>query len=856
MIEIGVRHLYGFVKQRSKYFKSLNDDFGKTEFFADNIQRLLLFTRDSKINPEQLNVFLNNQENGIIYAYFEENRLELLYSMFKLLVSDAMDYDELKSVLKQIYKNVMERDNSLSLLFEVSTVKLFLLFYISNRDRIHSKTEFHKHLTTLRNALVEIRNEICTYNMFNRDFHTSYLDKSYIFPSLDFISSWETIGERVHSFSFPFSLFKELVGFFNTASSLDKELDIIDYFENRTIWSVDDIMKPVHSIYLPFIREEVRSIILKTIAKKSKQTRDYLLKEKDDLDRQILQIKNDVTTGLSSFSTELTAEINDSLKYPINPSIVNKLNSNVIDFNRNAMGNLLMANKLSERFAAFQKKSIKNEQIRNITYEQLIEIYYQNQTVEKNEVFLSMLCYNDYRGRLHEFFDKYKPYIIKLAKKCFDDLKKDIELTKTPFAEQELELIQNLFSGARFQKKFNIDFVESAYREIMDNLVYDLVVHLLVSSVKVVNEEYAKEDLRRRKEAIYISTNLVPKGNFYIFNNVGEVNPQTKSIEDMDETEISKIIQNNFTRVVSSLVYDVRGSTFMSSRLNNSDKQKFIMKKFQNTVIPVIKNNNGIPLKETGDGGICVFCNNSKDLYRNIYKESVSSKNVHIRHSIATGTDIILKEYNQAGQQAVSCSRKLLENAEKFIKDNYINYREWFFDVQERKVMHEGIEYALLPPEFKSLFRMGIGISSGIAGKDMTMGINAFGDIDVYGINVNEAKLLSNGKDPNASVVIIDHVTLFNMLLNSDYFEFDESFYGLDSLFKSSKIFSSVIRAEDAFIIENAKIRYHALYFPLSTDKDQSIQYKKLPERILMDGSGKLYCENVEVKILYQVDIL
>jgi len=289
----------------------------------------------------------------------------------------------------------------------------------------------------------------------------------------------------------------------------------------------------------------------------------------------------------------------------------------------------------------------------------------------------------------------------------------------------------------------------------------------------------------------------------------------------------------------------------MSSKLNNAEKQKYIMKNSNNLINNTIKNNFGLPLKETGDGGIAIFCSNSKEIYRTLFKESVSSKNVLIRHSIATGSDLIIKESATSSIESLKCSQKLVESAEQFIKDNYINYREWFFDVQEKKLIHEGIEYALLPPEFKSLFRVGVGIASGIVNRDVNISINAFGDIDIYGITINEAKIFSGGKDPSSSIILVDHPTLFSAIINSNYIEIQN---GKDLKINEDYL-EKILNFEKSFIVENFKIRFYGVYYPLKKNKDQVVDTNVKIDNIFIDDNGKIFYNDEEIKFLYQVEI-
>lgn len=852
--ELTYEQLLGLVEFRSKYVSTLQDEFGKKDAFNQNVQRVMLLAKRKKVNADCLEPFVNFQDTGQIYLFFNEAKFEMLRSLFKLLLSHSIDIVELKSQLKQLYKNFAERSSRFTLLFELSVIKTFIIVYNENKEHLSDRKDvFSDSLGKLRDILVEIRNEIYSYNMFNRDFHSKILDKALILPNPEFTDSWETLREKISHFSFPYRYFIDLVKIFNTAASLDKELDIIDYFEGRTVWSVDDILRPEHVNYMPFLREEVKEIILKTISKKSRQTKDYLFKEKEDLDKQIFQLKTDMLEGLNQFNSDVSSEVNENVKFPMDIGIINKLNSFIIDFNRNLMANVIMGGKLMERFSLFQKKMVKNEQARNITFQQYLEILKQQNSIEPSEIFLSILIFNDYSEDFSLFFEKYKPQIMRVAKSTFETLKKEHAEKQSKEAEDDISLMQNLFLGTGFQKKFNYQFIKDKFTEIMESITNDLMIYLLIDSIRLYNFQQFKDPVKKKKESLYASFNLIPKKRFLYCNSSGDIYPDSYKLENIQANELNSVITNNYSKIVSTLVYDIRGSSFMSAKLNNAEKQKFIMKKFQNSINNVIKSAGGIPVKETGDGGIVIFTANSREIYRNLFKESISSKNVHIRHSIASGAEILLKETGNAALESVRCSSKMAAAAEAFIKDNFINYREWFFDVHEKKVIHEGIEYALLPPEFKSLFRIGIGISGGIVNRDINLSINAFGDIDLYGTNVNEAKMFSGGKDPTSSVIVIDHTTLFNMILNADYFDITTDIFP-DGSRHNEEIFRDLISGRNDLNIENAKFRYYALYLPMNKEKNESLIFDKKIKGLTIDSNGKLFFEGSEAKILYQLE--
>jgi hypothetical protein len=187
-------------------------------------------------------------------------------------------------------------------------------------------------------------------------------------------------------------------------------------------------------------------------------------------------------------------------------------------------------------------------------------------------------------------------------------------------------------------------------------------------------------------------------------------------------------------------------------------------------VIQAIKQHGGYVVKDTGDGGLAWFGDNGPELYEKSYKEVVTGRGARLRHSISSGAEAVMVPSLDSARQSLDCACALLTLAEKFIQDNFTNYRDWFREAKEREILVEGMTYAVLPPEFKALFRIGVGVASGEPGRDVHLALNAMGDMDLCGVLVNNASLYSNGRDPDHSMVLADHATCLNLLLNSDRF--------------------------------------------------------------------------------------
>lgn len=133
----------------------------------------------------------------------------------------------------------------------------------------------------------------------------------------------------------------------------------------------------------------------------------------------------------------------------------------------------------------------------------------------------------------------------------------------------------------------------------------------------------------------------------------------------------------------------------------------------------------------------------------------------------------------ESGRIAVACATEMLLFSEKFIKEHFPLFREWFKETPEWKGLPQGVPYNALPIELKRLFRVGIGLVSGLPGKDLAFGPNALGDGDLLGSALSDAVLLSRlqGMDAEQGVrssILSDENTVLNLLLGLERFTLEE----------------------------------------------------------------------------------
>ncbi len=342
-------------------------------------------------------------------------------------------------------------------------------------------------------------------------------------------------------------------------------------------------------------------------------------------------------------------------------------------------------------------------------------------------------------------------------------------------AQADGRAVAGLIEEQGGNRAYHVELLIENYRKFLKEVAEPILNFRRLSSlVRLWPPLMVKEPpvLRQQElcdEVFYLSERLKRYNRCYSFVAQGSVMPQAAGTMKND-TEIRERVYQHFSRTVTVMVYDIRGSSFMSSKLLNADKEREIKNKLGYMIAQTIRQHGGFIIKDTGDGGLAWFGDNAHETYEKCYKEVFTGKGLKLRHSISSGTELNILPATESTKQAVDCANEMLKVAEKFIQDNFSNYRDWFRDAKEREILYEGINYAVLPPAFKSLFRIGVGIASGSSGKEVNLSLNSFGDTDLCGAAVNNASLYATGKDPTRSVILLDHASFANMMLNTERF--------------------------------------------------------------------------------------
>jgi hypothetical protein len=279
-------------------------------------------------------------------------------------------------------------------------------------------------------------------------------------------------------------------------------------------------------------------------------------------------------------------------------------------------------------------------------------------------------------------------------------------------------------------------------------------------------EHKEKKHPHLEKEILYVGDYLIPENKYLKLGTLPSTSQ--KEPEHLDDRIVNKLV-DNYSRVATVLVYDIRGSTFMGMKLGNAKIESSIRRKFGERMLEIAEKYGAFPIKDTGDGGILLFSQNSRELYGKVFSPAkIGTQWMRARYR---KEDLEPREGEECAKMAVLTAKEMILAAQKFVSENIGEYGDWFKEEKEQKLFFKGMNYGQLPPSYKRIFQIGIGITSGHLGEDLYFSVNAFGDPDITGNLVRDANLYSDARDPNSSVILMDNASLLNLLLNEELIE-------------------------------------------------------------------------------------
>jgi len=317
-----------------------------------------------------------------------------------------------------------------------------------------------------------------------------------------------------------------------------------------------------------------------------------------------------------------------------------------------------------------------------------------------------------------------------LMKDAFNELKND---------KAALAAVNDLRTPGFLKEKYNTPEVIRRFKVINEDIVLPLIKSLLLEELI---EYYPKLSGASSSENIrYIAEESLQ-------GNVSLIEKDVRIPAPAEKPQGLNIVR--YKNLSTVLVYDIRGSTFMGTKLQDAKRENEIRNLFQESMLTVIEKFGGIPIKDTGDGGIALFAENRYEIKK------------HQTQEIQGGSVL----------GAVRAGLGMAQEANIFVEENIGKYRDWFYKAEDRNINFEGTNYATLPPTYQAIFQIGVGIASGEYPREIFLDHNPFGDLDLTGMLIREANFYSRVKAKGKSTIICDDATVYNLLLNTQKFSF------------------------------------------------------------------------------------
>jgi len=424
-----------------------------------------------------------------------------------------------------------------------------------------------------------------------------------------------------------------------------------------------------------------------------------------------------------------------------------------------------------------------------------------------------------------------------LTKKITDNMNRAIVAL-----EDKLGSAPNSFlSRSLLGRKTDFESVVNWFVEKYDEIFLPTIVELILENMVRI---FPESELSSIEEARWVGL-LARRGD----------PPVVFFIPEFERTLSSgESIVRDCLKTISVMVYDIRGSSIMGEKLLNAEIEDKIRNEFQAELLKAVEDSGGFFVKDTGDGGIVLFSEESSDLYFGQISMSGSDEKE------SEDKEFKLEASLDSASRAIRCAKNMLEYSERFVRKNLKRYQEWFKDFDEKGIDFGGITYERLPPEYRKIFQIGIGIASGKPGEDVYLGENVLGRLDITGSLVRRANMYSTVHHPDRSVILIGASTMFSFLLQVGSFEtagVEEKIEKSSYLSMQKKLIEEVIiwmkGLSGNYIISEHKISLQRIDYLLNVKSD--VKTIEIPEESVSVKKGVRFFDSKvrEERVLYEV---
>lgn len=550
--------------------------------------------------------------------------------------------------------------------------------------------------------------------------------------------------------------------------------------QEETVWetlkssgfSKPDEMTAVLAGRLPRVSDQALREIQKMLARRAGELESKLAQELAELQKFSARVKKQTQDLIAQNNAEMSRVVETKLYSENLVNLSARITDSQIQFQRGLTGQLWYLQDLERKERGLQGVIEKCQHLAKISPAELQSLLTSKSGDQGADVMEHIAQFRLLDRKLgagwEDWTEKHGKQLAELIKQAFEQAQ-----AGGAESQSEAKALSKLVEESGGKRAYHVERLMAGYRSFLADRAEPMAICCRLSAMvrlwppPLVRTPPVLRQVELFDEVRFLSDFQRRGARCFLFSAQGPLRP--KSPPWVAPAEIVKAVRRH-AKTATVMVYDIRGSSFMSAKLRHADREREIKNKLGYLLAQAIKQHGGFLVKDTGDGGVAWFGDNAQELYDKCYKEVTTGKGLRLRHSISTGAEMAMLPSAEASQQALACAAAMLRLAEKFIQDNFSSYREWFREAKDREILVEGMSYAVLPPEFKALFRIGVGVASGEPGRDLTLSLNSLGDADLCGPLVNDASLLSGGRDPSHSIILADHATCYNLMLNADRF--------------------------------------------------------------------------------------
>ncbi len=622
-------------------------------------------------------------------------------------------FERYSSNLFEIYKNFTAGDRNRILIFEIVNRKLLrdLLTKQTMNEAFDNKKVISERLGIVVNQLFNyIRNSL-TKDITQTD--TLIIDAYKKIPLLPRCNPNETMKLLSNCFlraGLPGPLVTALSKNIITAYYVETKEKIIKLISKKAFLAKSDIREIFQSHFF-FPDEESLSEVLVLLKTKASNAINITKKKRDMIAQRTMEMKRKSNKTVNIMKERL---INLTRNFSSEESIDNIIKK----LRRHLVTN------------GYRLRDLKNE------HDEYVQIESELHSIlsYKTHDLLTFISKNEWDPYIILMFDKEKTIADDQLHWILKDVMNEIKNDK-----KAMEIMNKYRVSGFLKEKVDTAAINRQFHVVTDEVILPLVISFLVEELI---EYYPK------------LSGVVPgEGVRYLAEEAlsGRVSLVEKDIHVVSKDhDVSGLYISRYKSLVSALIYDIRGSTFMGTKLLDAKRESEIRNLFQESMLSTVEKYGGMPIKDTGDGGIVLFAENHLDIK--------NDKTL----CLEAGSTL----------PAVRSALEMIQGAKNFVQENIDKYQDWFRKAAERSVDFEGATYATLPPQYQSIFQIGIGIASGTWPKEIYLDKNAYGELDLTGMLVREANFYSKVKAKSKSTVICDDTTVYNLLLNVNKFSF------------------------------------------------------------------------------------